>query len=129
MEMSTGDDKRTHAVVYHADEVSGTTKKGEPLQPSSSSMSGEPPQMKAGLLPPGTRCRFEAEQPSRKFRTFVWEQAVVIGFNPTADAGNYDLDKQDRVKGYRIGPLGGLRASSAWPTSTMVLYYDRFEQR
>ena len=112
--MSTGDDKRTHAVVHHADEVSGTTKKGEPPQPSSSSMSGEPPQMgssstwsmtplsqfakstitsslsllKAGLLPPGTRCRFEAEQPSRKFHTFVWEQVVVIGFNPTADAGN-----------------------------------------
>ena len=84
--------------------------------------------MKAGLLPPGTRCRFEAEQPSRKFG-IVWEQAVVTGFNPTADAGNYDLDKQDQVKGYRIGPLGGVRASSAWPTSTMVLYYDRFEQK
>ena len=75
------------------------------------------------LLPQGVRCQYQVNQPPRE----SWEQAEVINFNPTATAGTFDLDAQDRVKGYRIAPIAGVKIKDAWLTNTMVMYNNRHE--
>merc|ERR1719291_69511 len=61
----------------------------------------------AGMLKPGTKCRYHSQSWA------AWMPAVVVGFNPR-EGGTYDLDVRPHAKLENISPLADASAAEAW---------------
>lgn len=69
---------------------------------------------RAGVLPAGTRCRYNSDR-------FGWLEGVVKRFD---DDGTYDLDIKQGAAVDKLAPLATCSVDEAWPAGTLVIYHS-----